>query len=122
MSTARAIACALAVSVEALLDGDNDKPVAAESHRDASVVRRTKPSASTGQVARGRCAEVGDELGSRVVAARLVREVMHLAFLLEQQYLPYSKWLGTAFARRGRIVWTYVGPPELMPPCLNSSS
>jgi hypothetical protein len=47
----------------------------------------------------GRCAEVGDELGSRVVAARLVRELMHLAFLLEQQYMPYSKWLGTAFAR-----------------------
>jgi hypothetical protein len=47
----------------------------------------------------GRCAEAGDELGSRVVAARLVREVMHLAFLLERQYMPYSKWLGTAFAR-----------------------
>jgi hypothetical protein len=47
----------------------------------------------------GRCAEVGDELGSRVVAARLVRELMHLAFLLERQYMPYSKWLGTAFAR-----------------------
>lgn len=47
----------------------------------------------------GRCAEVGDELGARVVAARLVREVMHLAFLLEQHYLPYSKWLGTAFRR-----------------------
>jgi hypothetical protein len=47
----------------------------------------------------GRCADVGDELGSRVVAARLVRELMHLAFLLEQEYLPYSKWLGTAFAR-----------------------
>ena len=47
----------------------------------------------------GRCAEVGDELGSRVVAARLVREVMHLAFLLERQYMPYSKWLGTAFSR-----------------------
>ena len=47
----------------------------------------------------GRCAEVGDELGSRVVAARLVREVMHLAFLLEQHYMPYSKWLGTAFAQ-----------------------
>jgi hypothetical protein len=47
----------------------------------------------------GRAAEVGDELGSRVVAARLVRELMHLAFLLEQQYLPYSKWLGTGFAR-----------------------
>lgn len=47
----------------------------------------------------GRCAEVGDELGSRVVTARLVRELMHLAFLLEQEYVPYSKWLGTAFAR-----------------------
>jgi hypothetical protein len=31
----------------------------------------------------GRCVEAGDELGSRVVSARLVREVMHLAFLLE---------------------------------------
>jgi hypothetical protein len=47
----------------------------------------------------GRCVEAGDELGSRVVAARLVRELMHLAFLLERQYMPYSKWLGTAFAR-----------------------
>jgi hypothetical protein len=47
----------------------------------------------------GRCSETGDELGSRVLAARLVREVMHLAFLLERQYMPYSKWLGTAFAR-----------------------
>jgi len=47
----------------------------------------------------GRCAEVGDELGSRVVAARQVREVMHLAFLLERECMPYSKWLGTAFAR-----------------------
>jgi hypothetical protein len=47
----------------------------------------------------GRCAEVGDELGSRVVAARMVREVMHLAFLTEREYMPYSKWLGTAFSR-----------------------
>jgi hypothetical protein len=47
----------------------------------------------------GRCAELGDELGSRIVAARLVRELMHLAFLLSREYMPYSKWLGTAFAR-----------------------
>jgi len=47
----------------------------------------------------GRTAEVGDELGSRVVAARLVRDVMRLAFLLERRYAPYSKWLGSAFAR-----------------------
>ena len=47
----------------------------------------------------GRCGEVGDELGSAVVAARLVREIMRLCFLIERQYAPYSKWLGTAFAR-----------------------
>ena len=47
----------------------------------------------------GRTAEVGDELGSRVVAARLVRDVMRLAFLLERRYAPYSKWLGSGFAR-----------------------
>lgn len=46
----------------------------------------------------GRCGEVGDELGSAVVAARLVRDVMRLCFLIERHYAPYSKWLGTAFA------------------------
>lgn len=45
--------------------------------------------------------EVGDELGSRVVAGRLVRDVMRLAFLQSRTYAPYSKWLGTAFARLG---------------------
>jgi hypothetical protein len=47
----------------------------------------------------GRAAEVGDELGSRVLAARLARDAMHLCFLLERRYAPYSKWLGTAFRR-----------------------
>ena len=47
----------------------------------------------------GRAGDTGDELGSRVVAARIVREIMKLAFLMEQQYAPYSKWLGTAFGR-----------------------
>jgi Domain of unknown function (DUF4037) len=45
----------------------------------------------------GRCVEVGDELGSRVVSARLVRELMRLALLLQRRYAPYSKWLGSAF-------------------------
>ena len=45
----------------------------------------------------GRAGDVGDELGSRVVAARLVRDLMRLCFLLERRYAPYSKWLGTAF-------------------------
>jgi hypothetical protein len=47
----------------------------------------------------GRCAEVGDDLGSRLVAARLIREIMRLCFLMERQYTPYIKWFGTAFAR-----------------------
>ncbi|MGW6196842.1 DUF4037 domain-containing protein [Kribbella sp. NPDC055110] len=45
--------------------------------------------------------EVGDELGSRVVAARLVRDLMRLTLLQARTYAPYSKWLGTAFARLG---------------------
>jgi Domain of unknown function (DUF4037) len=47
----------------------------------------------------GRAAEVGDDLGSRLIAARLVRDAMRLAFLLERRYAPYSKWCGSAFAR-----------------------
>ena len=45
----------------------------------------------------GRCGQVGDELGSRLVATRLVRDLMRLCFLIERQYAPYIKWFGTAF-------------------------
>jgi hypothetical protein len=47
----------------------------------------------------GRSGDVGDELGSQLVAARLVYDVMRLCFLLERRYAPYSKWWGTAFGR-----------------------
>jgi len=47
----------------------------------------------------GRCAEAGDELGSTVVTARLARDLMCLWLLMNRRYPPYSKWLGTAFAR-----------------------
>jgi hypothetical protein len=46
----------------------------------------------------GRAAERGDELGSRLVAARLARDLVGLCLLLERRYAPYAKWLGTAFA------------------------
>jgi hypothetical protein len=46
----------------------------------------------------GRTAEAGDELGSRLLAARLAREVMRLCLLLARRYPPYGKWLGSAFA------------------------
>ena len=47
----------------------------------------------------GRTGIVDDELGSAVIAARLVRDIMRLCFLMERQYAPYPKWFGTAFAR-----------------------
>ena len=47
----------------------------------------------------GRAAEVGDELGSQVLAARLVRDAIRMCFLQERLYAPYGKWLGSAFGR-----------------------
>lgn len=46
-----------------------------------------------------RAGYVGDELGSTLIGARLVRDVMSLAFLMEKQYAPYPKWFGTAFSK-----------------------
>ena len=45
----------------------------------------------------GRCGNVGDELGSRVIVARQVQRIMRLCFLMEKRYAPYSKWFGSAF-------------------------
>ncbi|MFC5652312.1 DUF4037 domain-containing protein [Paenibacillus solisilvae] len=42
---------------------------------------------------------IGDELGSAVIASRIVRDIMNLCFLMERQYAPYPKWFGTAFKR-----------------------
>lgn len=47
----------------------------------------------------GRTGDVGDDLGSRIIAMRQVRNIMRLAFLLDKAYAPYFKWLGTAFAQ-----------------------
>lgn len=46
----------------------------------------------------GRTAERGDVLGSALITAALVRTAMHLGFLLERHWAPYSKWFGTMFA------------------------
>ncbi len=46
-----------------------------------------------------RCATVGDDMGSRLVTARIVERLIRLCFLYANRYAPYSKWLGTAFAR-----------------------
>ena len=46
----------------------------------------------------GRNGEVGDEIGSQLLAARLVHDLMQLCFLMEKTYFPYPKWFGSAFS------------------------
>ena len=46
----------------------------------------------------GRCGDVGDELGSKIIGTRTVKELMDLCFLMERKYYPYAKWFGTAFS------------------------
>lgn len=45
----------------------------------------------------GRAGLVDDEVGSALIGARLVRDLMRLCFLMERVYAPYPKWFGTAF-------------------------
>ncbi|CEJ93191.1 hypothetical protein VHEMI08800 [[Torrubiella] hemipterigena] len=46
-----------------------------------------------------RAGYAGSELGSAIIASRLVRDIMNLCFLLEKQYAPYAKWFGAGFSR-----------------------
>ncbi len=45
----------------------------------------------------GRAGMAGDEIGSALIGARLIRDIMRLCFLMAQTYAPYHKWWGTAF-------------------------
>ncbi|GAA0565440.1 DUF4037 domain-containing protein [Paractinoplanes ferrugineus] len=45
----------------------------------------------------GRTGSTGDDLGSRILAARLSRELVRLAFLVSRRWAPYAKWLGRGF-------------------------
>jgi len=47
----------------------------------------------------GRCGHVGDELGSKIIATRIVERLMKLCFVMEKEYAPYSKWFESAFSR-----------------------
>lgn len=47
----------------------------------------------------GRTGQRGDDLGSRLIAARLVTALVRLGFLLERRWPPYPKWAGTLFTR-----------------------
>lgn len=47
----------------------------------------------------GRAGFEGDEIGSAIIAARLVRDLMRLCFLMEKRYAPYPKWFGKGFSQ-----------------------
>jgi Domain of unknown function (DUF4037) len=46
----------------------------------------------------GRAGSTGDDLGSTIVGAGIVRDYMRLAFLVERQWAPYPKWFGRGFS------------------------
>jgi len=45
----------------------------------------------------GRAGLRGEDLGSRLVAARQAQRIMELCLMMEHRYIPYSKWLEAAF-------------------------
>ena len=66
----------------------------------------------------GRCGLQGDDLGSRVLAGRLVEAAMHLGFLLDRRWAPYPKWRGAAFGELPRAA--HAGPALL--DCLTATT
>jgi uncharacterized protein DUF4037 len=56
----------------------------------------------------GRTAEAGDELGSRLLSAELIGDLLWLAFALSRRWAPYAKWRGTVF--RSLPVAATLGP------------
>jgi hypothetical protein len=57
----------------------------------------------------GRTGASGDDLGSRILAARLARDLMRLAFLVERRWAPYGKWFGRAFGELGLAARVHSG-------------
>jgi hypothetical protein len=47
----------------------------------------------------GRTGQVGDELGSSLITADIVTNIVKMCFMIEKRYIPYAKWMGTAFSR-----------------------
>jgi hypothetical protein len=59
----------------------------------------------------GRAGAAGDGLGSAVLASRLVRDLIRLAFLIERRWAPYGKWLGRAFGELPAAAAAMLGLP-----------
>ncbi|MHA2217080.1 MAG: DUF4037 domain-containing protein [Candidatus Hodarchaeales archaeon] len=44
-----------------------------------------------------RTGSIGDDLGSRIEATRLVRHIIRLLFIINKRFIPYPKWLTSIF-------------------------
>ena len=49
----------------------------------------------------GRCIDLDDLIGQRIIVSRLVNYLVKILFYLEKKYIPYSKWFGSAFKNLG---------------------
>ena len=47
----------------------------------------------------GRTGFRDDDLGSRIIAAKIVNYLINICFLLEKKFKPYPKWFGNAFKK-----------------------
>jgi hypothetical protein len=47
----------------------------------------------------GRSIEIDDFIGLKIHANRIANYLMKILFYLEEKYIPYSKWFGTAFKK-----------------------
>lgn len=45
----------------------------------------------------GRCIEIDDYIGLKLIASRIVSSLIKISFYLDKKYIPYSKWFGTLF-------------------------
>lgn len=47
----------------------------------------------------GRCIEMEDYIGLKIIIPRIVSTLIKILFYLEKEYIPYSKWFGTSFKK-----------------------
>lgn len=47
----------------------------------------------------GRTGSLGDVLGSKIEATRLIQHIIRLTFLLNKKFTPYPKWRSTVFSQ-----------------------
>ena len=45
----------------------------------------------------GRTRMLYDEIGSHIIACRIINHLMKISFILENKYIPYAKWIGFKF-------------------------